>query len=438
MTYVIRVVETAVVCDSSRVNRKESLNRATCLQSCFSLALRLSSRQVKANTPPMRRESIGLSSCPVGETGGIIDFSNPTPGIIINKPNGTDVYHGVPKDYTELDVNPHNFLNVLMGDKEDMNETGSGKVIESGPNDHIFVYFADHGGPGVLFFPTGDELMANQLIDVINDMYAKKKFKKMVIYIEACKSGSMFYKKLKNNINVYVTTAANPNEDAYACYYDKERQIYLGDVYSVSWLENSESVNLGKESLLQQFKIVEKETNTSHVMQYGDMDLENETLDNYQGVGSGKGSGVSPEEYSAEPITDAVPTPDVHLKTLQNRLRDATSKAKKQKIINEIEKLLKLKEEILKTMEKIVAQCVSSTEQKVRVLKTTADPKDFHCYKQAVRAFSKNCYNLGKNEHAARHVYVLSNLCEENIPAEVIVSAIKQHCGENKSGGIEF
>lgn len=26
--------------------------------------------------------------------------SNPTPGILINRPNGTDVYKGVPKDYT--------------------------------------------------------------------------------------------------------------------------------------------------------------------------------------------------------------------------------------------------------------------------------------------------------------------------------------------------
>lgn len=25
---------------------------------------------------------------------------NPTPGIVINRPNGTDVYKGVPKDYT--------------------------------------------------------------------------------------------------------------------------------------------------------------------------------------------------------------------------------------------------------------------------------------------------------------------------------------------------
>jgi legumain len=27
-------------------------------------------------------------------------FRNPTKGIIINHPNGNDVYHGVPKDYT--------------------------------------------------------------------------------------------------------------------------------------------------------------------------------------------------------------------------------------------------------------------------------------------------------------------------------------------------
>lgn len=27
-------------------------------------------------------------------------FSNPTPGIVINRPNGSDVYEGVLKDYT--------------------------------------------------------------------------------------------------------------------------------------------------------------------------------------------------------------------------------------------------------------------------------------------------------------------------------------------------
>jgi len=34
-----------------------------------------------------------------------------------------------------------------------MKHTGSGKVIASSAYDRIFVYFAGHGGPGVIAFP---------------------------------------------------------------------------------------------------------------------------------------------------------------------------------------------------------------------------------------------------------------------------------------------
>jgi len=39
------------------------------------------------------------------------------------------------------------------------------------------------------------------LIDAINYMYENKKYSRMVFYIEACESGSMFYNKLKKNID---------------------------------------------------------------------------------------------------------------------------------------------------------------------------------------------------------------------------------------------
>lgn len=42
---------------------------------------------------------------------------------------------------------------------------------------------------------------------------------------------------------VYATTAANPRESSYACYYDDERQTYLGDWYSVNWMEDSDMVS---------------------------------------------------------------------------------------------------------------------------------------------------------------------------------------------------
>ena len=41
---------------------------------------------------------------------------------------------------------------------------------------------------------------------------------------------------------VYATTAANPNESSYACYFDNKLETYLGDVYSVKWMENVDQV----------------------------------------------------------------------------------------------------------------------------------------------------------------------------------------------------
>jgi legumain len=53
------------------------------------------------------------------------------------------------QDYTGEDVNVKNFLAVLLGDKSALTG-GTGKVINSSQDDHIFVYYTDHGGPGVL------------------------------------------------------------------------------------------------------------------------------------------------------------------------------------------------------------------------------------------------------------------------------------------------
>ena len=93
----------------------------------------------------------------------------------------------------------------------------------------------------------------------------------MVIYIEACESGSMFENLLASNVNIYATTASNGEESSYACYYDKKRETYLGDLYSVVWMEDSDVEQLDQESLFEQFLITQNRTNTSHVMQFGDL-----------------------------------------------------------------------------------------------------------------------------------------------------------------------
>ena len=95
----------------------------------------------------------------------IADYDwNPTPGVIINHPDGPDVYHDVPKDYTGRNVNSVNFLKVLQGEEMSV---GSGKTVKSGPNDHVFVFYSDHGSPGLVSF-VHDTLYADDLNAVSN------------------------------------------------------------------------------------------------------------------------------------------------------------------------------------------------------------------------------------------------------------------------------
>ena len=99
-------------------------------------------------------------------------------------------------------VRPDVFLQVLRGEKINSN-IGSGKTLLSGVNDNVFVYFTDHGAKGLVAF--GENLLkATELNKAIKDMYDGKKYNKMVFYVEACESGSMF--KVLTNLTIYFLT----------------------------------------------------------------------------------------------------------------------------------------------------------------------------------------------------------------------------------------
>ena len=191
---------------------------------------------------------------------------NPYKGNIINRPNGLNVYPGTLKDYTGEDVNPKNFLNVLKGN---ITGTKGKKVLESTDDDNVFIYFTDHGASNLIAFPN-DYLYADQLNDTLTYMHQNKMYKNLVFYLEACESGSMFSHILNKDMGIYATTAATPYESSYACYLDNERNTYLGDCYSVHWLENSVPGRISFETVYQQFLIDRNKTITSTVCEYGD------------------------------------------------------------------------------------------------------------------------------------------------------------------------
>ncbi|KAJ0048067.1 hypothetical protein Pint_16179 [Pistacia integerrima] len=221
---------------------------------------------------------------------------NPRPGVIINHPQGENVYAAVPKDYTGKHVTTKNLYAVLLGNKSAV-KGGSGKVVNSKPNDRIFLYYSDHGGPGVLGMPNMPYLYAMEFIEVLKKKHASKGYKEMVLYIEACESGSIFEGIMPKDLDIYVTTASNAQESSFGTYCPgmdpsppPEYITCLGDLYSVAWMEDSETHNLKRETIKQQYNIVKERTSNfntysagSHVMQYGNTSMITEKLYLYQG-----------------------------------------------------------------------------------------------------------------------------------------------------------
>lgn len=71
---------------------------------------------------------------------------------------------------------------------------------------------------GVLGMPSGPFLYADEFLATIKARHAAKGYKEVVMYIEACESGSMFEGLLPEDLDVYVTTAANAFESSWATY----------------------------------------------------------------------------------------------------------------------------------------------------------------------------------------------------------------------------
>ncbi|TMW65096.1 hypothetical protein Poli38472_009263 [Pythium oligandrum] len=248
---------------------------------------------------------------------------NPFPGKLFNKPTNNvtkeaalEVYEGCHVDYRGDDVTPQMFMNVLLGDAK---ATKGKKVLESGPNDRVFVNFVDHGARGFLVFPAGQMLTSSELTGTLEKMYAAKKYKELVFYVEACHSGSMFWSWSMSHINAFVTTAANGWESSWGTYCPPMDTVdgvalntCLGDLYSVNWMEDSDRTDLSAETLRQQFNIIKKKTSASHVEAFGSTRMRKEIVGNFQSnydtaVAEGEDGSMEDNDYSNDaPSPDAV------------------------------------------------------------------------------------------------------------------------------------
>ncbi|KAF7128155.1 hypothetical protein RHSIM_Rhsim11G0047200 [Rhododendron simsii] len=379
---------------------------------------------------------------------------NPRPGIIINSPDGDNVYSGVPKDYTGDDVTVNNFFAVILGNRTALTG-GSGKVVDSGPNDHIFIYYSDHGGPGVLGMPTNPFMYAKDLIDVLKKKHASGTYKSLVFYLEACESGSIFEGLLPEGLNIYATTAANAEESSWGTYCPgenpsppEEYETCLGDLYSIAWMEDSDTHNMRTETLRQQYEQVsasEVKRRTangnsaygSHVMQYGDLELSKEHIVLYMGTNPANDNYTYVDENFLQPPAKAVNQRDADLLHFWDKFRKApegsTRKFEAQKqFLEAMSHRMHIDNSV-----KMIAKLLFGIERGPEVLKTfrpAGQPlvDDWDCLKTLVRTFETHCGSL--SQYGMKHMRSIANICNAGIREEQMAEASAQACVTIPSG----
>ncbi|XP_075221567.1 legumain-like [Lycorma delicatula] len=364
------------------------------------------------------------------------DSHNPQPGKLINKPDGPDVYGGVKIDYKGSDVTPKNFLNILSGNKSALTGIGTGRVIESGSKDNVFVNFADHGGTGVLCFPS-DHLSASELFKTLESLTAKKKYGKLVLYIEACEAGSMFDNLLPQNTKILASTASAADESSWGWYCDYKNYPCLGDLYSINWMEHLDSKIPPKENLFDQYQKIRTLTKKSHVNLYGDYKIGPNNVKNFIGP---KSSSFDDSENTSlknnREDDSGVPSRDVALQWIKRMAENAPSEEERKKykqMADDIENKRKLVDttvhQILKKVTGKDDDLLHSLEYDHLYLKLEM----LECYEQIYRTFSKQCFNLNKNQYILRHFYKFANICllgSSNYQAKT-VAAINEICNHD-------
>merc|ERR1711907_733263 len=122
-----------------------------------------------------------------------------------------------------------------------------------------------------------------ELQSAFDTMHSQNMYKKLVMYLETCESGSMF--EGMTTPNVYALSASNPSESSWGTYCGSDAMVdgksigsCLGDLFSVNWMEDSDAEDVTSETLKQQTDIVTTKTSKSKVMQWGDLSFQTDKV----------------------------------------------------------------------------------------------------------------------------------------------------------------
>ncbi|CAG2163981.1 unnamed protein product [Oppiella nova] len=329
---------------------------------------------------------------------------NPTPGVIVNELNGTNVYKGVPKDYVGDDVTPHNFLGVISGDPA--LEAKGKRVVKSGPKDNIFVFFMDHGVQGAVLFPKA-YLFADDLNNMLKKMNMEQKFAKLVFYLEACISAGWF---------------------------------------TMNWMFDMEHIDPQVELLDRQYKYIAEHNNITlfnatffqHAQHYGDLKIAQQHISDFLGTKKVPTTGAN--SVVVHKNAEFVNFRDIPIKLTEKNIQSTNDINEKQLYVDELSQLLKGRQYVDQHLRAFVDSVHHMTRLDTNALLNSKLElsEDMTCYKKFVDIFHDKCFNMNKNTYAFSKIYVFNNICNQMINdnhVNVAVAFLEQYCTQNGVSG---
>jgi legumain len=299
-------------------------------------------------------------------------------------------------------------------------------------------------------------LYANDLVQTLKKKHAGGAgYKSLAFYLEACESGSIFEGLLPGNISVYATTASNAEESSWGTYCPgddegappAEYDTCLGDLYSVAWMEDSDAHNLHTESLRQQYDVVKDRTSAhetyslgSHVMQYGDLGLNDQSLYLFMGTNPANdntsfvvGNSLSSSSSSSRPGA-AVNQRDADLLHFWHKYRRSEEgSARKGEARRQLVDMMARRSRVDRSVE-MIGNLLFGSEEGPKVLnavRSVGRPlvDDWDCLKSMVRSFEERCGPL--TQYGMKHMRSVANICNAGVRVEAMDKVASQACTIN-------
>jgi len=359
--------------------------------------------------------------------------ANPFPGKLFNKPNGPDVYAGCKMSYKGKQVTGENFLKVLKGDT-----SAPGPVLKSTSKDRVFVYYADHGGSGILGVPSGAKggyLHAKDINNAIEALHQKGGYKELIFYVEACNSGSIFQGLLKAP-NAFAVTSSTAKQNSYFNYCPpgdkvngKDIKSCLGGQLSNAWMHDADMADFKTETVNEQVATVTQRVGGSTVTKFGDWStIGREVIGAFEGAEvtvAGNLSLAYPDGISESPVNAY----DVEVHLAYYKLKRAETIEERKAAEMALSDLLSQRRAADEKFMRIAMAAVGDDKEKAQaILDGTSDSLgDVDCHVRVLKTVVGSCGPF--TDYTLQYSRLFVNLCA-TISATEIEASVKQACAD--------